>query len=295
MEAKWDRNLDEHKNLDKQKSDELKNNGAKPEQPAENTQPTSVEPANAIPHVSARQHHEQSQHYQAAAYPPQNSATSNADSSVPGTPAPTPISSQPSYTSPTQGQQPPQVPIQTSAYQPYLAYGAPPPVPSTMAPQSPLQSYSNYSQQPPPTSGYTNVPSMYNQQQNPPNPQEQPHQYYQPPKMTDNGFTSMAPPTSMPDMGNYMQGQSHAMPPLPPTNFAPTPASGQGPFPPAMPPAVSSPPLTFPMPSLSSLGISDLIPPPPTSVPGVPPTQQQSHPGYSQFPISNEQPTKFYG
>ncbi|KAI1722452.1 hypothetical protein Ddc_06609 [Ditylenchus destructor] len=272
----------------------MENNGVKYEQAAENTQPTSVEPAptNAIPHVPAHQHHEQSQQYQAASYPPQSSATTNTDSSVPGTPVP--ISSQLSYSSPTQGQQSPQAPIQTSAYQPYLAYGAPPPVPSTMATQSPLQSYSNYSQ-PPPTSGYTNIPSMYSQQQNPPKPQEQPHQYYQPPNMTDNGFTSMAPPTSVSDMGNYMPGQSHAMPPLPPTNFAPTPANNQGPFPPAMPPAVSSPPLNFPMPSLSSLGISDLIPPPPTSVPGVPPTQQQSHPGYSQFPMSNEQPTKYYG
>ncbi|KAH7727522.1 Protein Y42H9AR.1 [Aphelenchoides avenae] len=146
---------------------------------------------------------------------------------------------QPAYSQPeppqaqtTQPQHSP-VPIQSSTYQPFLQYGAPPSLSAgTGYPGGPYQPPQPPSM--PQTTQDAGYGSMPQAQQQPPfsyNP-------YQPPQMPQMPVTSSVPSVPGPPMS--FSNVNYSQPSVPP-------------------------PVSFPMPPLSSLGISEVLPPPPTS------------------------------
>jgi hypothetical protein len=146
---------------------------------------------------------------------------------------------QPHFTSQAPpAQNTPPVPIQTSTYQPYLAYGAPP----SSGTAETYSSGQQYNAHPPPFAGHegTHGHPMPSNQTAP----SYAFQPYQPPAMPSMNSGMPPPPTVPFSQPNVAYGQ-------------PTP-----------------PPVSFPMPPLSSLGIANLVPPPPSSLPSVPQQQQ---------------------
>uniref|UniRef100_A0A915ECG5 Uncharacterized protein n=1 Tax=Ditylenchus dipsaci TaxID=166011 RepID=A0A915ECG5_9BILA len=167
-------------------------------------------------------------------------------------------------------------PIQTSSYQPYLAYGAPPNA-FQPAQKEEARDHSGFHSSPPtftsyPTGSSSAQPlSSAGYQQAASKAQEQYYQNYQAsrPPMGPNSFTPSSVPSSVgsPMLPDFSQPTGHRFPP-----------------------PVSSSPISFPMPPLSSLGISNLVAPPPVPNSGYgqesgPPTQQT----FQQYPPMGEQ------
>jgi hypothetical protein len=147
----------------------------------------------------------------------------------------------------TNGQYSP--PVQSSVYQPYLQYGAPPGVNTTSSSYSPV--------------------SQPQQQQQPPQPFMQ--QYYQSPP-------TMGPPPPTGPPPSFNGGYPSVVPPMfsdqkpPVSNYS----GYQNPI------TTQPAPLSFPMPPLSSLGIQNLVPPPPTTTFSQTPSQYGPPPIPSQ-------------
>ncbi|CAB3405865.1 unnamed protein product [Caenorhabditis bovis] len=117
----------------------------------------------------------------------------------------------------------------------------------------PISSPNQYYQPPAPQNNYTN--QYYNQQSV---PQQQQQQQYAPPP----SFAPYKPdiPSAVPPMF------SNTSIPSPPTSYVPPPA-----------------PINFPMPSLSSLGISQLAAPPPSTIANYQSPPPSSNPQQSQY------------
>uniref|UniRef100_A0AC34QZH4 PDZ GRASP-type domain-containing protein n=1 Tax=Panagrolaimus sp. JU765 TaxID=591449 RepID=A0AC34QZH4_9BILA len=159
-------------------------------------------------------------------------------------------------------------PVQSSAYQPYLAYGAPPGM---------------------------NVPSPYSP---PPASQQQSQQplYYPPPNYSNSSsvppsFPPLVPPMFSDQNNQYSNYGAPALPSInqqqpitsqpPPINFPMPSLSSLGIHDVQQPITSQPPPINFPMPSLSSLGIHDVVLPPPT----VPQTSTHQYQQYEPPPV----------